>query len=141
VKRVGYSENPYNIQDIPVPQGWKIHFDIDAVARRAQILIDRNGKKAQVKLDKDVFLSKEVPQGVKAFIIYHEIGHIYFKEKEELADKYAFYMALRNGVSPFLCYVAIRAFMPSHYDYRVIEMGKNLLLNNHLKNYIDYEKL
>ncbi|GIV28686.1 MAG: hypothetical protein KatS3mg027_2500 [Bacteroidia bacterium] len=58
-----------------------------------------------------------------------------------MADKYAFYQSLRNGISPFLCYVAIRAFMPPSYNYRIVEMGKNLLINNHLKNMIDYEKL
>ena len=67
-------------------------------------------------------------------MIYHEMGHLLYGSKEHFCDLYAFTHSLYHGVSPFLCYAAIRAYMPEHYNYRVVEMGKNLLKYNELVN-------
>lgn len=67
-------------------------------------------------------------------MIFHEIGHLIHGPNENACDKFAFYHALAAGVSPFLCYVAIRTYMPEHYNDRVIDMGVNLIDNKHLKN-------
>lgn len=65
-------------------------------------------------------------------MVFHEIGHLVFGSVEEACDKYAFYHALAAGVSPFVCYLAIRAYMPEHYNYRIFEMFKNLVDSKHL---------
>lgn len=70
-------------------------------------------------------------------MIFHEIGHLIFGPAEEKCDRYAFYHSLAAGVSPFLCYIAIRTYMPEHYNYRIFEMFRNLQDNIHLKNEVD----
>lgn len=118
-------------------RGWDLDFSKAEVDRLASITIDYKGKRASVHLDRGIFDNPDVPEGCKVFMLFHEAGHLHFGPAEELCDEFAFYNALRVGVSPFLCYVAIRTYMPEHYDYRVERLGKILLSLPHLKNDIE----
>lgn len=127
-------DNFYNITPPPEPKGWKVSINYDNVSKIASVNVNTQDKTAAVKLDKSIFKDPNVPEGCKVFMIFHEIGHLIYGPHEHLCDKYAFYHALRAGVSPFLCYVALRAYMPEHYNYRIEEMFKNIIANEHLKN-------
>ncbi len=70
-------------------------------------------------------------------MFFHEIGHIIHGPAEEKCDEFAFWHALKAGVSPFTCYVALRAYMGDHYGYRVEHLGKILMSNPNLKNNTD----
>ena len=70
-------------------------------------------------------------------MFFHEIGHPIYREKEELCDEFAFWHALRAGVSPFMCFLALAAYMPDHYRYRVERLGQIILQNPQLKKYTD----
>jgi hypothetical protein len=134
---IGTSQNFYNITPPPMPKGWNVSFSEGYVDKIAEININYLGKTAAVKLDSKIFNNKDIPEGCKVFAIFHEIGHLIHGPDEASCDKFAFYHALRAGVSPFLCYVMIRAYMPEHYAYRIISMYNNLLENLHLKHDID----
>lgn len=118
-----------------MPKGWKVSVTTGREGRKASILIDHLGHSANINLDENIFNSKNVPEGCKTFMFFHEIGHLVYGPDENACDKYAFLHSLRAGVSPFLCYVAIRHFMPEHYNDRIIDMGKNLLEYEHLKDF------
>ena len=131
---IGTSQNFYGIIPPPMPKGWAVSFGSAEVEKIAEITIDYAGKSANVLLDKNIFFDKNVPEGCKVFMIFHEIGHLLYAADEAACDKFAFYHALRAGVSPFLCYVAIRSYMPKQYAYRVEAMYNNLINNYNLKN-------
>lgn len=117
-----------------MPQGWNISFQLGDDERVASILFDSGIKKASVKLDKKIFTDPNIPEGCKVFAMFHEMGHLIHGPAEHKCDEFAFYHALRAGVTPFMCYVALRAFMPEHYNYRIVELGNKLLQNEQLKN-------
>lgn len=134
---LGVQENFYNIDPPPRPQGWDVDFKLADVPRKAEISINYRNKKASAKLDREIFESQHVPEGCKIFMVFHEEGHLLFGPAEELCDEFAFWQALRAGVSPFLCYVAIRHYMPQGAEYRIERLGKLLLAHPELKNRID----
>lgn len=112
-------------------------FNVGNEPSKASINIDYLGRNASIKIDQSIYNDKKIPEGCKVFMIFHEIGHLIFGSAEEMCDRFAFYHSLRAGVSPFLCYATIRAYMPEHYNYRIEEMFKNLMAHQNLKN--DYE--
>lgn len=134
---VGISENPYNVTPPPMPEGWNFSITGGKVQHIASINIDYKNKKAAIKLDDILFNDPEVPEGCKIVMLFHEMGHLIFGPDEAACDRFAFYHALRAGVSPFLCYLTIRTYMPEHYNYRIIEMFNNIEKNSNLT--LDYE--
>jgi len=131
---LGISNNFYDVKPEPLPAGWSVSFGQGFVDRIACINIDYKGKTAAVQLDSDIFNDKSIPEGCKVFMVFHEIGHLIYGPDESACDRFALQHALRAGVSPYLCYIAIRAFMPEHYNERIIDMAENILQNSHLKN-------
>lgn len=134
-KFLGKSENYYNVTPEPLPKGWNVSFSGGSVDRIACINIDGKEKTASVNLDDGIFNDPEIPEGCKVFMVFHEIGHLKYGPDEEACDWFACQHAMRAGVSPFLCYIAIRAFMPAHYDHRIISLAEKIeLYYPHLKN-------
>lgn len=117
-----------------MPQGWTVSFNIGKEAKKASITVDFKGKTAHSVLDDEIFNDPNVPEGCKIFMIFHETGHLIYGPDEAACDRYAFYHSLRYGVSPFLCYVAVRAFLTGHNSYRIKEMFDNIMQHQHLKN-------
>lgn len=134
---LGTQPNFYRITPPALPQGWNISFSKKPVSRRAEIFINGSNKTAAINLDTSLFNDKTIPEGCKVFMVFHEIGHLIYGPAEEKCDEFAFWHSLYAGVSPFLCYVAIRAFMPAHYAYRIEHLGKILEKNPQLKAYSD----
>lgn len=130
-------ENFYNVNPPALPHGWDLSFRIGEDPKKASITVDELKRTADVNLDPGIYENKDVPEGCKVFILFHEIGHLLYGPKENNCDRFAFYHSLRAGVSPFLCYVALRAYMPEHYNERVLELGELILENEHLKNDIE----
>jgi hypothetical protein len=133
------SDNFYKITPPPMPQGWKWRFSFGPVNRLAEVHLNTAEKTADIKLDSKVFDDKNILEGSKIFMCFHEIGHLIHGPNEAACDRFAFYNSLRAGVSPYICYVTMRQFMPEHYQYRVNEMFKNLAINSHLKNDLENE--
>jgi hypothetical protein len=131
---LGVQDNFYGVNPLPLPQGWSLNFALADVPRKAEINIDYRRKKASAKFDRSIFEDKGVPEGCKIFMFFHELGHLIFGPDEAACDEYAFWHALRAGVSPFLCYVAIRHYMPQGAEYRIERLGQLLLMHPQLRN-------
>lgn len=117
-----------------MPRGWDLTFRTAYEDKKASISIHERAKCAAVKLDHNIFDNKNVPDGCKIFIIFHEMGHLIHGPDEEGCDEFAFWHALRAGVTPFLCYVAIRHYMPAYYASRIERLGMLLKRNPQFKN-------
>lgn len=120
-----------------MPKGWKTSFNSGNVSRIAQVTIDHLSRVADIEIDQKILNDKDIPEGCKVFMVFHEYGHLIHGPDERACDEFAFYHALRAGVSPFLCYAAIGAFMPAHYEYRVDHLENLLLDNSYLQNMSD----
>lgn len=107
------------------------------VARIAQIDIDSKKRTGDITLDASIFEDKGVPEGCKIFMVFHEMGHPIYKSDEEACDEFAFWHALRAGVTPFLCFLALAAYMPERYEFRVERLRQLILKNPQLKKYTD----
>lgn len=115
-----------------MPDGWNFKIGHSNVSRVAEIYLDYKGRSGRINLDKSLFESPDIPEGCKVFMLFHEFGHAIHGPREELCDEFAFWNALAVGVSPFLCFVALKAFMPQHYDYRVIRLANIMKANPYL---------
>lgn len=111
------------------------------MARIAQIEIDQKRKKGNITLDKRIFDDKGVPEGCKVFMLFHEIGHPIYRADEAACDEFAFWHALRAGVTPFLCFIALAAYMPQSYEYRVQRLGKLIENNPQVRKYTDASRI
>lgn len=131
---LGTDNNFYNITAPELPDGWEINITQGPEAKIASVTIYDASRRANINLDNKIFNDPEIPEGCKVFMIFHELWHLRFGPDENRCDRYAFYSSLAAGVSPYLCYIAIRHFMPEHYNDRVVDMGLNLLQNEHLQN-------
>jgi hypothetical protein len=120
-----------------MPKGWRVSVDVGNVARLAEIFIDEFRRSAHINLDEHIFEDKDIAEGSKLFMYFHEIGHLIHGPDESACDEFAFYHSLRAGVSPYLCYLAIFAFMPEHYQYRVDHLEALLNKNSYLQNISD----
>ncbi len=134
VEFIGTSENFYNVNPPPLPQGWKISIDYGTESKIAAVTVYKKEKVASIVLDSGIFKDPNIPEGCKVFMIFHELGHLIYGPAENKCDEFALLHSLRAGVSPFLCYLAIRAYMPSHYNYRIVELGNKILSNNQWRN-------
>jgi hypothetical protein len=137
VQSLGKQENFFNITPPPMPQGWHVSAGIGRVARIAQITIDKRLRTGKILLDASIFEDPNVPKGCKIFMFFHEIGHLQFGPDEKACDAFAFWHAVRVGVTPFLCFVALASYMPEHYEDRVTELGNLIRSNPQLKKYTD----
>lgn len=111
------------------------------VSKIAEITIDSVKRTGNIVLDKNIFDDPNVPEGCKIFMFFHEIGHPIYKEREELCDEFALWHALRAGVSPFMCFLALATYMPEQYNYRVERLGKIILKNPQLRKYTDAKSI
>lgn len=130
-------DNFFGVNPPPLPAGWDVSTNVSRVARIAQITIDKRKRTGEILLDASIFEDPDVPEGCKIFMYFHEIGHLKFGPDETACDRFAFWHALRAGVTPFLCFVALAAYMPEHYEYRVENLGNLILENPHLREYTD----
>lgn len=137
VQLLGNTENFFEVNPPALPIGWGIAAGIGNVSRVAEVFIDRGKKTAKINLDSDIFENPELPEGCKIFMFFHEIGHLIHGPDEAACDEFAFWHALRVGVTPFLCFFALAAYMPDHYAYRVEKLGNIILSNPQLKKYTD----
>lgn len=117
-----------------MPQGWNLSFDTQKVERVAQVVIDYKKRNAQISFDTKIFNDKNIPEGIKIFLLFHEIGHLIYGPAEELCDEFSFWCSLRLGVTPYTCFLALLMYMPKHYQYRVDRLQKIILSNPQLKN-------
>lgn len=120
-----------------MPKGWNLSADISDVSRVAQITIDKLSRTGKIELDRQIFEDPEVPEGCKIFMFFHEIGHLIHGANEGACDEFAFWHALRVGVTPFMCILGLTAYMPEHYQYRVERLAYLMKSNPQLKRYTD----
>jgi hypothetical protein len=137
VELLGIKDNFFEVEPAPMPKGWKFSARTGKVSRIAEISVDYKNKTGDIVLDSRVFEDREVPQGCKIFMFYHELGHPLFKANEKLCDEFALWHALRDGVTPFLCFLALAAYMPDHYQDRVENLGRIILNHPQLKQFTD----
>lgn len=130
-------DNFFRVTPPPLPRGWSFTKETGRVSRIAEIRIDQRNKTGDIRLDERVFSNPDVPEGCKIFMFFHEIGHPIYRQREELCDEFAFWHALRAGVSPMMCFLALAAYMPEGYLYRVERLKKIMLQNPWLKKYTD----
>jgi hypothetical protein len=136
-KFLGTKENFFNVTPPPMPIGWDVKTGVGKVARIAQIQIDSKTRKGKITLDSQIFEDRNVPEGCKIFMFFHEIGHLKHGPDEGACDRFAFWHALRVGVTPFMCFVALAAYMPESYLYRVQALKDLMLSNPQLKKFTD----
>lgn len=137
IKLLRVEDNFFKIDPPPFPRGWSFTKKIGHVSRIAEIHVNQKNKTGDINLDERIFNDPNVPEGCKIFMFFHEIGHPIYKHKEELCDEFAFWHALRAGVSPLMCFLALAAYMPENYMYRVERLKKIMLNNPWLKKYTD----
>jgi hypothetical protein len=137
IQFLGIQDNFFNVNPPPMPKNWTFSAKMGPVSKIAEITIDTLKKTGSIVLDQQIFNDPNVPEGCKIFMFFHELGHPQFKEKEHLCDEFAFWHALRAGVSPFMCFLALAAYMPEQYNYRVERLAKLILRNPQLKKYTD----
>ncbi|TAJ75201.1 MAG: hypothetical protein EPO42_14190 [Gallionellaceae bacterium] len=111
------------------------------MTRVAQIEVDQKNKSGRITLDRRIFEDKEVMEGCKVFMLFHEIGHPIYKADEGACDEFAFWHAIRAGVTPFLCFLALAAYMPKSYEYRVERLAQLILKNPQLTKYTDASRI
>lgn len=136
---MGVKDNFFGVTPPPLPVGWSFDVGKGSVARIAENFVDQRNKSGKITLDKKVFDDPDIPEGCKVFMFFHELYHPVYREREELCDEAAFWHALRVGVTPFMCYLALKAYMPANYEYRVQRLEKIILQNPWLRDYTDYQ--
>lgn len=141
IRLLGVTDNFFQVTPPPLPKGWDLKARLGEVSRIAQIEVNSKKKTGNITLDRRVFEDKSVIEGCKVFMLFHEIGHPIYLANESACDEFAFWHALRAGVTPFLCFLALAAYMPENYKYRVERLGNLILKNPQLKKYTDASRI